>query len=67
MKPTCLICGCTEGYACPGGCGWINKEKTICGACCGDKMEFVDLVLLFQLVDKEKVEICELVLCFREQ
>lgn len=29
----CKICGCTDSCACPGGCYWVNDEKTICSAC----------------------------------
>ncbi len=28
----CLSCGCTEEYACPGGCGWSNAPW-ICTKC----------------------------------
>lgn len=31
--PTCLMCGCTDGHACPGGCWWANDERTLCSAC----------------------------------
>lgn len=30
---TCSKCGCTEEAACEGGCGWANKEKTLCTSC----------------------------------
>lgn len=33
-KPgTCSKCGCTEEAACEGGCGWANKERTLCTSC----------------------------------
>lgn len=35
-KPTagvCRKCGCTEDSACPGGCAWADKTKTLCTAC----------------------------------
>jgi hypothetical protein len=33
MHGTCKYCGCTQEHACPGGCSWIDDEKTICSAC----------------------------------
>jgi hypothetical protein len=30
---TCSACGCTENYACDGGCSWANAEKTLCTKC----------------------------------
>lgn len=32
---TCRACGCTEDYACPGGCSWV--DPTLCSACHGPK------------------------------
>ncbi len=29
----CRVCGCTDDYACPGGCYWI--EENLCSACAG--------------------------------
>lgn len=29
----CKVCGCTEDRACPGGCSWIDKAKTLCSSC----------------------------------
>ncbi|HEX3458505.1 MAG TPA: hypothetical protein VHR97_11175 [Candidatus Baltobacteraceae bacterium] len=29
--PTCLGCGCTEEYACPGGCTWVGDNA--CSSC----------------------------------
>ncbi|HOI86190.1 MAG TPA: hypothetical protein PLP48_08965 [Acholeplasmataceae bacterium] len=29
----CKLCGCTDLYACKGGCFWVDKEKTICSSC----------------------------------
>ena len=26
----CVICGCTEAAACPGGCAWIDETELIC-------------------------------------
>lgn len=30
---TCRVCGCTEDAACPGGCSWADKTKTLCSRC----------------------------------
>ena len=29
----CQTCGCTDRYACPGGCAWVNKGNTLCSQC----------------------------------
>jgi hypothetical protein len=29
----CRICGCTDRYACPAGCGWVNRRQTLCSVC----------------------------------
>jgi hypothetical protein len=29
----CRLCGCTDEYACPGGCSWANQQQTLCSAC----------------------------------
>lgn len=29
----CRICGCTEAFACKGGCSWIDEERTLCNRC----------------------------------
>lgn len=31
--PTCLSCGCTEEFACDGGCGWAEPGR--CTRCVG--------------------------------
>lgn len=28
----CRVCGCTDDYACPGGCGW-SQDPEICDRC----------------------------------
>lgn len=28
---TCMVCGCTQDRACPGGCSWV--EWDLCSAC----------------------------------
>ncbi|MEY2161328.1 hypothetical protein [Rhodanobacter sp. FW106-PBR-LB-2-11] len=28
---SCRVCGCTESFACPGGCSWV--EPDLCSAC----------------------------------
>ncbi|MCJ2015589.1 hypothetical protein [Methylobacterium sp. J-076] len=33
----CLSCGCSEGDACEGGCGW--HDETTCTACVADRPE----------------------------
>lgn len=32
---SCLICGCTEDNACPGGCAWVEQGPNgfLCSAC----------------------------------
>lgn len=29
----CRQCGCTDRYACAGGCGWVNEERDLCSSC----------------------------------
>lgn len=29
----CFVCSCTDLEACPGGCSWSNKDRTICSSC----------------------------------
>jgi hypothetical protein len=29
----CQRCGCTDRYACPGGCSWVNTRNTLCSRC----------------------------------
>ena len=29
----CHRCGCTDQYACPEGCSWVNATHTLCSAC----------------------------------
>lgn len=29
----CVYCGCTDKCACPGGCFWVDRYKTICSSC----------------------------------
>lgn len=29
----CLVCGCSEPRACPGGCAWANDARTLCTRC----------------------------------
>lgn len=32
-RQVCHVCGCTDGRACPGGCGWTDATHTLCTAC----------------------------------
>lgn len=29
----CQRCGCSGWDACPGGCSWVDSERTICSRC----------------------------------
>ena len=29
----CTVCGCVQSDACEEGCGWANREQTLCTAC----------------------------------
>lgn len=29
----CVVCGCTEAEACPGGCAWVSDDANLCTAC----------------------------------
>ena len=29
----CRMCFCTDSYACPDGCGWVNRSHTLCNRC----------------------------------
>jgi len=31
----CRICGCTEDFACRGGCSWSAEDETVCSRCYG--------------------------------
>lgn len=33
LGPVCRTCGCSEGDACPGGCGWEDARQIRCTAC----------------------------------
>lgn len=33
VRGTCCVCGCTDTRACPGGCSWMNAERTLCSGC----------------------------------
>jgi hypothetical protein len=34
LKPgVCRWCGCTERDPCPGGCGWADRQQTLCTSC----------------------------------
>lgn len=33
LGPVCLSCGCSDGDACPGGCGWTDARQIRCTAC----------------------------------
>jgi hypothetical protein len=33
LGPVCLSCGCSEGDACRGGCGWEDDRRIRCTAC----------------------------------
>lgn len=35
----CRICGCTDDYACHGGCYWVDDTKTLCSQCSHEKEE----------------------------
>jgi hypothetical protein len=34
----CVVCGCTDNYACVGGCWWVNgpMDDPLCSSCVGD-------------------------------
>ena len=38
---TCMVCGCTDDRACPGGCSWVDERQTICSACTESLIETV--------------------------
>lgn len=29
----CAVCGCSEPFACDGGCGWADATRTLCTRC----------------------------------
>lgn len=29
----CRVCGCTDAFACNGGCHWMDAKHTICSRC----------------------------------
>jgi transcription elongation factor Elf1 len=42
----CVECGCTDSFACEGGCSWVIKHKAtntgVCSRCRGDHAAKVD-------------------------
>jgi hypothetical protein len=34
---SCRSCGCTDAFACPGGCSWVDQD--LCSACDDDPVE----------------------------
>jgi len=42
----CIICGCTDARACPGGCSWIwvdrRRQRGLCSLCGPPGDEMVD-------------------------
>lgn len=34
----CAVCGCTDLYACVGGCGWANASHTRCTRCLEEEL-----------------------------
>lgn len=33
----CIVCGCTDAFGCPEGCGWADVDHTICTVCVTDR------------------------------
>lgn len=29
----CVLCGCTDSHACPGGCSWVLHKPPVCSSC----------------------------------
>lgn len=29
----CRQCGCTDRFGCAGGCGWVDRRRTLCSRC----------------------------------
>ncbi len=53
--PTCLICGCTEQRACPGGCSWVHLERDgrgVCSACESILVSVLELGYLREMVEE---------------
>ena len=34
----CMVCGCTDGHACPGGCHWVDDD--LCSRC-AEELELI--------------------------
>lgn len=51
----CARCGCTDGWACDGGCYWANAEHTLCSACVRQSAETVERVEHVEHVEIDKV------------
>jgi hypothetical protein len=32
----CIACGCSDRFACPGGCRWVSHNPPKCSACFDD-------------------------------
>jgi hypothetical protein len=32
-KRRCLVCGCIDERACPGGCAWVSSDPDLCSSC----------------------------------
>lgn len=37
----CRVCGCSKYAPCPGGCAWVNRERTLCSACLDARFRLV--------------------------
>lgn len=33
----CVGCGCTDRYACPGGCEWVSVKPPLCSSCAAEE------------------------------
>lgn len=58
IAPACIICGCTQNAACPGGCAWETFDAGgvwgVCSACLERRLCIVAETLVFHALDKQR-------------
>lgn len=42
---TCRVCGCTDEFACEGGCTWLDERDNLCSRCVAAKSHVVRMTI----------------------
>lgn len=61
-QKTCRVCGCSERHACSPGCGWSDKDETLCTVC-EDALE----AMILWFLDARRPSVRRLMKEFRAQ